>query len=263
MPPRPRPWFRLYTSILTSRKVQRLKPPLFKHWVNFMALAGENNPRGTLPCAADIAFRLNISEDQAANALEELVALHLVDQNGDAFVMHEWDDWQKDRDVPPAKREGKSRVNHAIDAERHAISADTTPLITDQSRVLYIEGEEEEEKDKEEDKEREAEGDARARRPLHRLFEQCFGRLLSPMEIEQINALIEEHPYERIEYGLREASELNKRSVRYIQRVCEGQANGNSDRANHGVPASSANPDGVARGLSDVERRRAFVAQRG
>lgn len=84
-------------------------------------------------------------------------------------------------------------------------------------------------------------------------FEQCFGRLLSPMEIEQVKALEDEHPKERIEYALREAAALNKRSVRYVQRTCERiERDGESNGANNGVAAAGANTNRVA---SDVRGR--------
>lgn len=71
--------------------------------------------------------------------------------------------------------------------------------------------------------------------PVVRAFEQCFGRLLSPMEIENIKALEEEHPRDRIDYALRETAALGKRSVRYVQRVCETQAQ-NGDQRDAGKP---------------------------
>ena len=54
--------------------------------------------------------------------------------------------------------------------------------------------------------------------------------MLSPNEIESMKALEEEHPRERIDYALREASDLGKRSVRYVQRVCEGEQTRGDDR---------------------------------
>lgn len=97
-------WFRYYSEALTSPKVQRLKPPLFKHWINLMALANISEPRGRLPCLSDVAFALRVAESVAHNAITELVALHFIDVEGDRFVMHDWDEWQADRDVTARKR---------------------------------------------------------------------------------------------------------------------------------------------------------------
>ena len=78
--------------------------------------------------------------------------------------------------------------------------------------------------------------------PVVRAFERSFGRLLSPTEIESIRHLDGEHPRERIDYALREASDLNKRSVRYVQSICENQAkNGdNHDRRGNNPKAVGA-----------------------
>ena len=250
-----RPWFRFYSEVLESRKVQRLKPPLFKHWVNLMALANIGTPRGTLPSVEDIGYRLRLSDEQAQNAIEELVALRLIDSVDGGFVMHDWPEWQKDRDIPASNRQGFRDLNHAnrdLPASKNAGA----------THALYIEEEVEEEE--EGDKEKEGEVDGERRVPVPRLFEQCFARLLSPMEREQIQALVEEHPYDRIDYAVREAAASNARSVRFIQRVCERLANdGNTNGANSGVAGLRGGSPGVEVGLSDLERLRAAVAARG
>ena len=78
--------------------------------------------------------------------------------------------------------------------------------------------------------------------PVVRAFERSFGRLLSPTEIESIRHLDGEHPRDRIDYALREAAELNKRSVRYVQSICENQStNGdNHDRRRNNPKAVGA-----------------------
>lgn len=72
-------------------------------------------------------------------------------------------------------------------------------------------------------------------------FEQAFGRLLSPMELELVKALEDEHPKERIEYALREAAALHKTTVRYVQRTCERMANDGDDTTRK-PPASTSKP---------------------
>jgi hypothetical protein len=135
-----------------------------------MALASENTPRGVLPPLEDVAFRLGISEDQATDALNQLLALRLIDAEDDgSFTPHQWEDWQKDRDTQPSRRGGKSRVNHAN-------SDDSVTLITDKSRDLYIEREVEREKEleREEDKEREQEAAEPPAHPFTVLYSQKF-----------------------------------------------------------------------------------------
>jgi DnaD/phage-associated family protein len=94
-------------------------------------------------------------------------------------------------------------------------------------------------------------------------FEQCFGRLLSPMELEQVRALEDEHPPDRIEYALREAAALNKRSVRYVQRTCERiERDGESSANGGGESAAPKDTGGVADRVPGLDRRRAAIAER-
>lgn len=146
--PRPaRPWYRFYSETLTSRKAQKLKPNMFKHWVNLLCLANVQLERGTLPCMPDIAYALRLTEDVTADIVEELVTLLFIDPVGDGFVMHDWEEWQKDRDVAPAQRTGKRDVS--------VINITETPRIQRTTRDVSVtrgEVEEEKETDVEEEK---------------------------------------------------------------------------------------------------------------
>lgn len=70
-------WFRLYDEMLDDPKVQRLAPHLFKTWVNLLCLASKEN--GKLPSNDDIAFRLRISVQDAAQQVEDLILAELID----------------------------------------------------------------------------------------------------------------------------------------------------------------------------------------
>ncbi len=94
-------------------------------------------------------------------------------------------------------------------------------------------------------------------------FEKCFGRLLSPMELEEVKALEDEQPKERIEFALREAAALNKRSVRYVQRTCERIGNDDGSESSRGFPNARKDPDGVADRVSGLDRRSAAIAKLG
>ena len=230
MPPTARPWFRFYSDALQSRKAQKLKPNMFKHWVNLLCLANVQQSRGRLPCLQDIAFAFRMTDEATQDVIEELVTLKFIDPEGDAFVMHDWDEWQKDRDVSPSLRGGKRDDNRAnvtlTSRQSHAIGDDSVTR-----------GEERRGDKEKEEKENREEAPVV---PVVRAFERCFGRLLSPMEIENIKALDEEHPRERIDYALREAAELNKRNVRYIQRICENQAQNGDDHERKGMGRNAA-----------------------
>lgn len=243
--PRPaRPWFRSYSEALTSRKVQKLKPNMFKHWMNLLWLANIQPKRGTLPPLPDTAFALRMSEELTADIIEELVTLTFIDAVGDKFVMHDWDDWQYDSDAAVAdpgtagsignhKRWHVARGVVAPDCS-FCVSPDASgdhrpdiaPISPDASPRIPkgIARGEERRGDTETETEIEAEGEAiPVVLPVIRAFERCFARALSPMEIENIRALEEEHPRDRIDYALREAADLNKRNVRYIKAICENQ----------------------------------------
>lgn len=154
MPRPPRPWFRFYSEMLENRKVQRLKPPLFKHWVNLMALANLSQRRGYLPPIEDIAFRLRLSEEAVSQVIEELLALRLLDEDDDGYAMHDWIEWQPDSDanLTPAR---------ATRAQRTRNERGMNALHTGNERI-----EKEEEKDREEDKDVEGE-EERTRAPEH------------------------------------------------------------------------------------------------
>lgn len=134
--PRPaRPWFRFYSEALQSRKAQKLKPSMFKHWVNLLCLANIQEDRGRLPSIADIAFAFRTTDDAAHDLIEEFVTLGFVDGEGDGFVMHEWDDWQKDSDARSSEGRRKADVSpqnrRTIAAEsphiRGGIAAESPP----------------------------------------------------------------------------------------------------------------------------------------
>lgn len=109
--PRPaKPWWRAYSDALDNRKLQQLPPATAWQWFRLMCLANIYRPRGVLPPLADVAFRLRLSEKQAQTIIEKLVAANLIEQDSSGvYFMHDWDEWQADRDVTPSLRD----VNHA------------------------------------------------------------------------------------------------------------------------------------------------------
>lgn len=57
---------------------------------------------------------------------------------------------------------------------------------------------------------------------LCKIFEQNFGRLLGPMESQEINTMADEHSQELVEYALKVAILNNARSIKYIQTILNG-----------------------------------------
>ena len=92
-------WFRLYSSVLHDPKVQRLSPTLFKHWVNLLCLASEQDDRGLLPCVDDIAFALRIKPSEAAQVMTQLRRAGLVDTTSEGRDFpHNWPQRQRESD---------------------------------------------------------------------------------------------------------------------------------------------------------------------
>jgi DnaD/phage-associated family protein len=235
------PWFRFYTEVLNDPKIIRLSDKEFRAWVLMLCIAAEND--GAIDFN-DLPIRLRMPRVKAGQLFDALVANGLISQDDGEYARpHNWNVRQYKSDV------STTRVKRF--RERHETVSETPP-----------EADTETEAEQKQTRDRAEAESAQPQPPVIRLFERCFGRLLSPMEIEQIHALQEEHPYDRIEYGIREAAELNKRSVRYVQRVCEGQANGDTNGANRRFQATGADTGGVANGVSNLDRLRAAVAAR-
>ena len=232
--PRPsRPWFRFYSEALESRKAQSLEPRLFKHWVNLLCLANITKPRGTLPTLQNSAFALRLDTHETNDILQELKRQRFLDKVGNRYKMHDWPEWQfeSDANLTPG------RVNRAHNS--HGGNTKGTPRERGRNAVgtpLRV-ADPDPDPDTEQIARDAIEFHPPRRGPARAVvvgFEQSFGRLLSPTELELIKALEEEHPNERIEYALREAAALNKRSVRYVQRTCERMANDGDSTDNGG-----------------------------
>ena len=218
--------------------------PIFKAWVGLLCIAAQEENGGILPAVEDVAHHLG-AKVQAVEALyAQLEDRRLLDRVGEIVHLHNWESRQPRSDNATERMANIRRTNSEHVQNKGRTLAEHVRPRLDKTR---------EEQNRAEEKR--AEQSARA--PLLLLFENCFARPLSPMEHEQIVALEEEHPYERIEYAVREASASNHRSVRYIQRVCERVASG----ASGGEPDAAANTNGVAGGVSDVDGRIAALAE--
>lgn len=102
-------WFRMYDELLDDPKVQRLRPELFKAWVNLMCLASRH---GEIPNADDVAFALRIDAEKAKAYVDELMDLGLIDvTENDEVKPHNWDkrQFKSDRDETAAKRQADKR----------------------------------------------------------------------------------------------------------------------------------------------------------
>lgn len=97
-------WFRFYGMAAHDAKVQTLPGELFKTWVNLMSLACLlDSKNGELPSIDEIAFGLRLRIDEAKKRLDALVKARLIDRDGDALKLHNWEHRQYESDVSTSR----------------------------------------------------------------------------------------------------------------------------------------------------------------
>lgn len=124
-------WFRFYDEALDDPKVQRLPPHLFKAWVNLLCLASKAD--GKLPGNDDIAFRLRVSVQDAAQQIDELILAGLIDIGPDGVcVMHNWHErqYQSDSSAERTRKYREKRKKKECD-----VTGDVTVTVQKQSRA--------------------------------------------------------------------------------------------------------------------------------
>lgn len=113
-------WFRMYDDVLDNPKVQRLPGPLFKSWVNVLALSSKNG--GRLPKAmADVGFGLRISEREAGKLIADLHARALLDRDDDGYFPHDWEDRQYKSDTTAERMKRYRERNKNRNDDRNAL----------------------------------------------------------------------------------------------------------------------------------------------
>jgi len=119
-------WFRFHADALNNPKVQRLHPEVFRAWVNILCIACEHN--GAIPNVTDLAFLLRLDEGTTQHAVDTLVSARLIEESGDGYTPHDWDEHQyrKASDDPARVKERVSRSR----ALRNAIHGDTNAFVT-------------------------------------------------------------------------------------------------------------------------------------
>ena len=109
-------WFRVHDELLDDPKVQRLPGDLFKALLNLWCLASRHD--GFLPSISDVAFALRITDKRAAETIEELSAVGLIDELDGRFTPHNWSKRQYKTDVSTERvkqfRERKMKRNETV-----------------------------------------------------------------------------------------------------------------------------------------------------
>lgn len=117
-------WFRLYETLVDDPKVQRLKPELFKAWVNMLALACRHD--GVLPSIPDLAFALREGELKVGQWLHALIEAGLLDVTERGHEPHNWASRQFKGDTS-AERMRRHRERHRnVSRDRCDVTGDVT-----------------------------------------------------------------------------------------------------------------------------------------
>lgn len=127
-----RPWFRFYRKTVNNPKAQRLRPELFKAWVNMLSVTCDN---GYLPPVNDLAFALRVHPDRALTWRDALIAANLFElvpgecEDPPVSVRaHDWTDHNYDSDADPtaAERKRKSRARSRVTSDSGHANATRT-----------------------------------------------------------------------------------------------------------------------------------------
>ena len=220
-------WFRFYSDVVHDPKVQKLPPPMFKHWVNVMCLASANDPRGLVPPADEVAFALRITVTRARLLLEDLSRLSLLDLDEDGNLSpHNWQSRQfESDDVTSRVRRFRNKRNVTRNVSSNNVE---TPPDTEQNRT------DPEQKQIQKTRVREVlpplqPEEITGGKNIFRETERMLGRQLTGMECDKLREMEAEYSEEVWRYALRESSDLNKRSIRYLESVCKNNKDGVPD----------------------------------
>lgn len=116
-------WWRAYDEAVDDPKLILLTDKQHRAWFNLCCITSQNG--GTLPALAVIAVKLRTSPDKARGIVAELVALGLVDNDGNGvFAPHNWNARQYKSDEPKGPK-GKDSYVYIIG---HAWGADALKI---------------------------------------------------------------------------------------------------------------------------------------
>ncbi|TXH44475.1 MAG: hypothetical protein E6Q97_32605 [Desulfurellales bacterium] len=88
----PKPWFRLYRSMVDNAKAQALRPDLFKAWINILCCTDDE---GNVPPIDVLCFKLRRTQPVVAKYISELSTLGFIVDNR----AHDWSEHQYKSDV--------------------------------------------------------------------------------------------------------------------------------------------------------------------
>ena len=133
-----RPWFRMYRKTVNNPKVQRLRPELFRAWVNILCATDDD---GNVPELNGLAFTLRVGEAVARKWVCQLVDARLLASDGLIVTAHDWTEHNYDSDCDPTARDRKRK-------SRSMSRVTSEPSRANVTRTEQIQTQDTEQKDK-------------------------------------------------------------------------------------------------------------------
>ena len=130
----PQPWFRFYSDALNDPKVQKLPPPLFKHWVNLLCVASKHE--GLIPKPSDLAFEMRLKDAVVESMIRQLESVGLLDRAAETLRPHNWNARQYKSDVSTERvRKHRETVSRNGQEAFHETAPEQSRAETDQKQT--------------------------------------------------------------------------------------------------------------------------------
>jgi hypothetical protein len=101
-------WFRFYHEVYRDPKVKRMRPELFKFWVQFLCVASESKVRGTIESDDHLACALGMRRTLVERLTSELEAANLLVRSGKGTLQpFHWSEKQPKSDDQPKRKKDK------------------------------------------------------------------------------------------------------------------------------------------------------------
>lgn len=126
-------WFRFYNDAVNDPKVQRLKPQLFKFWINILCLASKNS--GAIPQIEDISFSIRLGQEAVEEHINALIANKLIHKTNHGFEPHNWDTRQYKSDGSTERVKRFRERSKCVSETLHETGPDQTITDTEHKKV--------------------------------------------------------------------------------------------------------------------------------
>lgn len=131
-------WIKLYTEILSDRKMMQMDDFTFRVTIMLFLLAGKENKDGELPPLSDICYELRQPMSQIVSVIQSLINLGIVDDNDGIYVVRNFAARQA-RPLTAYERVKKCRDKKKNNIDNDNVSlSDDNDLITENSVSLSI-----------------------------------------------------------------------------------------------------------------------------